>query len=125
MLQAELEMSQVAVSILTCHMLDEWKMCQVTVSILIVLQTMGNEPSCCQYLNVLRAELEMRQVVVSILTCYILDEWKMSQVTVSILIVLQAMGNEPSCCQYTNTLQAELEMRQVVVSTLTCCMLDE
>jgi len=32
MLQAELEMSQVAVSILTCYTLDEWKMSQVTVS---------------------------------------------------------------------------------------------
>jgi len=27
----------------------------------------------------------MNQVAVSILTCYMLDEWKMSQVTVSIL----------------------------------------
>jgi len=33
----------------------------------------------------LGAELEMSQVVVSILTCYMLDEWKMSQVIVSIL----------------------------------------
>jgi len=100
-------------------------MSQVTVSILIVLQAMGNKPSCCQYTNMLQAELEMSQVAVSILTCCMLDEWKMSQVTVSIVIVLEAMENEPSCCQCTNMLQAELEMSHVVVSILTCYMLDE
>ena len=52
----------------------------------------------------------------------VLDDWEMSQVSVGLLIVLQArlMGNEPSCCQYTNMLQADLEMSHVSLSTLAC-----
>ena len=52
----------------------------------------------------------------------LLDECEMSQVSVSVLIVLQArlMGNEPSCCQYINMLQADLEMSHVSLSTLAC-----
>lgn len=53
----------------------------------------------------------------------VLDEWEMSQVSVSILIVLQArlMGNEPSCCQYTNMLHSELEMSHISLGILACC----